>query len=329
MLERVLPANDQCVEIDDPLTALLDRIQAGEVDSADIRYFLSRFCGSQEGDDQNADRPIDMMARSFAAFQARNAGREAEFDVKLVSLRGALDATGLAAQLVTIKIAAFSGMQVEPLAALAACIQADIDNLPATIVDWCNWLVDFLIADRASYAHLFGTDVETVKAVTRVRKPAATVLMPRWPSSSRRCRLGSLARLSPRLRPPLGLLRRGSGPASEHADFVLRLINRRFYMIAGAVTALVQHILAGANRPGTNPAALEVLAIAIRKGLNTPEKVAFAHRSPSIRSRVVLHRDYAQRIVARPDQLGLSFEAILRWIDAQLAFGAVIQLQGE
>ena len=169
MLERVLPANDQCVEIDDPLTALLDRIQAGEVDSADIRYFLSRLRVA-EGDDQNADRPIDMMARSFAAFQARNAGREAEFDVKLVSLRGALDATGLAAQLVTIKFAAFSGMQVEPLAALAACIQADIDNLPATIVDWCNWLVDFLIADRASYAHLFGTDVETVKAVTRGKK---------------------------------------------------------------------------------------------------------------------------------------------------------------
>jgi hypothetical protein len=54
-------------------------------------------------------------------------------------------------------------MQVEPLVALAAHIEAQIDNLPATIIGWCEWLIDFLITDRASYALLFDKDVETVK----------------------------------------------------------------------------------------------------------------------------------------------------------------------
>ena len=323
MLERVLPANDQCVQIDDPLTALLDRIQAGDVNGADVRYFLSRLRAG-EGEDQNADRQIDLMARSFGAFQARKAGREADFDVKLASLRSALDDDAQAAQVVTMQIAAFSGMQVEPLAALAARIEAEIDNLPATIVDWCDWLIDFLIADRASYALLFGTDVETVKAVTRGRKTGGD-------STD-----AEMALLKPALRAwltgaPFATIEAALGVAAASIrtckrarDFVLRLMNRRFYMIAGAVTALVQHALGQVGRVSANPAALEIFAIAVRKGLDLPEKVAFAHRSPSIRSRVILHRAYAHRIGNRPDQLGANFEAILGSIDAQLALGAGI-----
>lgn len=261
------------------------------------------------------------MSRSFAAFQASKARASAESDAKLVALRGALDTDAQTAQVATMKIAAFSGMQVEPLAALAERIEAEIDNLPATIVDWCEWLVDFLIADRASYVLLFGADVETVKAVTRGRKTGGD-------STD-----AEMALLKPAFRAwlsgaPFAAIEAtlGVAPAQIRAckrarDFVLRLMNRRFYMIAGAVAALVQNALGEAGRVNANPATLETLAIAVRKGLDSPEKVAFAHRSPSIRSRVVLHRTYAQRIVNRPVQMGLDFQAILHSIDVHLAFG--------
>ncbi|MEO9341044.1 hypothetical protein ABFT80_27005 [Mesorhizobium sp. SB112] len=72
-------------------------------------------------------------------------------------------------------------------------------------------------------------------------------------------------------------------------------MNRLFYMITGALTALVQHALQEAEKVVANPAALEVLSVAVRKGLETPDKVAFAHRSTMIRSRVVMHRSYANR----------------------------------
>jgi len=163
MLAKVLPVNDQCVMIDDPLTSLLDRIQAGDVNGPDVRYFLSRLRAG-EGEEPDADRPIQLMNHSFAAFQAGKAGIDATFDAKLVALRGALDADAQAAEMVTVKIAAFSGMPREPLMTLAARIAAQIDTLPTTIIEWCDWLVDFLIADRPSYALLFDGDVETVKA---------------------------------------------------------------------------------------------------------------------------------------------------------------------
>jgi hypothetical protein len=321
MLAKVLPANDQCVMIDDPLTTLLDRIQLGDVSSPDVRYFLSRLRAG-EGEEADPDRPIQMMTRSFAAFQARKIGAEVAFETKLASLKCALDADVLAAEVVTVKIAAFSGMQLEPLTALASKIAAEIDALPTTILEWCDWLIDFLIADRASYALLFGGDVETVKAVTRGKKTGGD-------STD-----AEMVLLKPALRAwltgaPFALIEAALGVTQakiktcrRSRDFVLRLMNRRFYMITGALTALVQYALQEAEKVSANPAALEILSVAIRKGLDSPDKVAFAHRSTTIRSRVVMHRAYAERIPNRQDQMGVDFQTILRSIDAHLAFGS-------
>lgn len=320
MLARVLPANDQCVMIDDPLTSLLDRIQLGDVSGPDVRYFLSRLRAG-EGEEADPDRPIQMMNQSFAAFQARKTGTELAFNAKLVSLKGALDADAQAAEVVTVKIAAFSGMQIEPLTALATKIAAEIDRLPTTIVEWCDWLVNFLIADRSSYALLFGGDVETVKAVTRGKKTGGD-------STD-----SEMALLKPALRAwlsgapfasieaTLGVAQAKIKICKRSRDFVLKLTNRRFYLIAGALTALVQHALQEAGKASANPAALEVLSIAIRKGLDSPDKVAFAHRSTTIRSRVLIHRSYAERFPNRPDQMGADFQTILRSIDEHLASG--------
>lgn len=320
MLAKVLPPNDQCVMIDDPLTALLDRIQLGDIGSPDVRYFLSRLRAG-EGEEADPDRPIKMMNRSFAAFQARKTGAEVAFDAKLASLKDALDADAQAAEVVTVKIAAFSGMQLEPLTALATKIAAEIDALPTTVVEWCDWLVDFLIADRASYALLFGGDVETVKAVTRGKKTGGDSTDTEMALLKPALRAWLTGAPFASIEAALGVSQAKIKTCKRSRDFVLRLMNRRLYMITGALTALVQHALQEAERVSANPAVLEILSIAIRKGLDSPDKVAFAHRSTTIRSRVVIHRTYAERIPNRPDQMGTDFQTILRSIDAHLAFG--------
>jgi ATP-dependent RNA helicase HelY len=100
-------------------------------------------------------------------------------------------------------------------------------------------------------------------------------------------------------------------------------MNRRFYMIAGALTALVQHALQEAEKVSANPAVLEVLSVAIRKGLDSPDKVAFAHRKTALRSRVAIHRSYRELMPNRSDQIGADFQTVLRSIDAHLAFGSI------
>lgn len=322
MLSKVLPANDQCVLIDDPLTALLDRIQAGDVGSPDVRYFLSRLRAG-EGEETDPDRPVPMMSRSFAAFQARKSGAEAAFDAKVLSLKAALEADAQSAETMTVKIAAFSGMQLEPLATLATKIAAEIDTLPTTVIGWCDWLVDFLIADRASFALLFGSDVETVKAVTRGKKTGGdstnSELLLLKPALHAWLTGASFASIEAALGVPQAKIK----TCKRSRDFVLRLMNRRFYMIAGAITALVQNALQEAEKVSPNPAVLEILSVAIRKGLDSPDKVAFAHRKTALRSRVAIHRSYHELMPNRSDQVGADFQTVLRSIDAHLAFGSI------
>jgi len=214
-------------------------------------------------------------------------------------------------------------MQLEPLTALAARIVAEIDALPTTIIEWCDWLVDFLISDRASYAMLFGGDAETVKAVTRGKKTGGDSTDAEMGLLKPALRAWLSGASFAAIEAALGVSQAKIKTCKRSRDFVLKLLNRRFYMIAGALTALVQNALQQTEKVSANPAAVEVLSIAIRKGLDSPDKVAFAHRSTTIRSRVVMHLTYAERLPNRLDQMGADFQTILRSIDAHLAFGSL------
>jgi hypothetical protein len=59
-LRSLLPPNDQCVPMDDPLTAVLDRIQAGNFDDATVRYFSSRVRAGEAADDA-VDKAVVMV----------------------------------------------------------------------------------------------------------------------------------------------------------------------------------------------------------------------------------------------------------------------------
>lgn len=326
MLTAVLPQNDQCVDIKDPLTRLLDAIQSGQHNTADVQYFLSRI-RSGEPEEQAIDRAIEMMRRSLAAFQAHHAEATENFEAKLVALRLALVAEAMDTNGPTIKVAAFSGFAVEPLAALSSYVEANIENLPTTVVGWTKWLVDFCIGDRTSYSLLFGSDVETVKAVTRGKKSGGEST----PEEFARLKEGIQAWLEGRpfncIEQSLGALPSRVGYCPRARDLVLRLANRRLYLLANAASAIVREILVTHSRVSANPAVLEILAVAIRKGLDSPEKVAFAYRRPLLRSRVMIHRAYDNALGGREPILGADYATILRTVEAQIVFGLLDDLE--
>ncbi|GAB5373830.1 MAG: hypothetical protein AcusKO_02920 [Acuticoccus sp.] len=93
-------------------------------------------------------------------------------------------------------------------------------------------------------------------------------------------------------------------------------------MVAAAASEVIKQALAAKGQVAVNPAVLEILAYAIRRGLDSPEKVAFAYRTPSARSRVLLHRAFAEKVGEREPMLGHDFEQVMRQLDAVLAFGS-------
>lgn len=94
-------------------------------------------------------------------------------------------------------------------------------------------------------------------------------------------------------------------------------------MVAAAAAEVIRQTLAAKKVVAANPAVLVILAYAIRRGLDSPDKVAFAYRTPRARSRVLLHRAFAEKVAIRPPVLGADFEQVMRQLDAVLAFGSL------
>jgi ATP-dependent RNA helicase HelY len=322
MLKMVLPQNDQCVKIDDPLTPLLDSIQAGALSGANVHYLLSRLRAG-EAEATAVDSAVEMISRSFSGYQARQAKANEAFDDKLVALRAALVTAKEATSAPVMQIAAFTGLAVEPLTAIAAKVEADIDVLPSTVCGWMEWLIDFMIADRVSYALLFGPAVDTVKAVTRGKKTGGDSTATEM--ALLKTALAAWLKGEPfsRIEASLGVPADKIGVCKRTRDLINQIANRQLYMVAAAASEVIRQTLAVKERVTPNPAVLEILAYAIRRGLDSPEKVAFAYRTSNARSRVLLHRAFAEKFGHRPPVLNSNFEQVMQYLDAMMAFGAL------
>jgi hypothetical protein len=261
-----------------------------------------------------------MVQRSLAAFQARERAEEDDFARKVTALEVALAAAVEAFDPEVMRISAFTGMSAAATQSAAARLERDLDAMPTTIVAWCDWLADFLAEDAEARAALLGRNTELINAVTRGKKAGG----PPIPTEFEFLKAGLHAWVGGKpfdeIEVALGVDAVAVKTCSRTRDLALKLVNWHLYMIAAAIAELAKVKLAAAGRETANPAVLEILAIALRRGLDTPEKVAFAHRNPTIRTRVGIHSAFERRLGVVEPLLGRSFRDVLGHIDARLAF---------
>ena len=103
-----------------------------------------------------------------------------------------------------------------------------------------------------------------------------------------------------RIEASLGVPAAKIGVCKRARDLINQIANRQLYMVAAAASEVIRQTHVAKERVAVNPAVLETLAYAIRRGLDSPEKVAFAYRTPGARSRVLLHRAFAEKVGDRP-----------------------------
>jgi ATP-dependent RNA helicase HelY len=321
-LQSILPANDQCVSIDDPLTPLLDHIQAGALEGPQVRYMLSRLRAGEE-DDAAADAAVTMVRRSLAAFRARASGEEDAFERKIGALQAALAADGDAIDRDVARISAFTGLAASAIEAAAARLERDLDAMPTTIVGWSDWIVDFLAENAEARSALLGRDTDLIQSVTRGKKTGGAPTAEEFDRLKAGLRAWIEGRPFDQIEVSLGVAPASVGTCGRARDLVLKLANRRLYMLAAAVAELGKVKLAVAGREAANPAVLEILAIAFRRGFDTPEKAAFAHRRSEIRTRVGIHRAFQDQLGAVEPLLGQRFREVLEHVDNLLLFAAL------
>jgi hypothetical protein len=318
-LAAVLPPDDHCVAMDDPVTNFLDAIQANNLEHPAVRYFVSRV-RPVVNTDVAVDDAISTIRQSFAGFRARARNEQAVFEGKLAVLRAIIAADRPVDQAVAV-IAASSGFPDAPFAAIEDRLTASIDALPDSIVSWMEWLIDLFRADRATYEALLGTDVQTALYVMRGRKTGGPATDAEFVGLKTGLRAWLTGLPMCDVEMALGADMDDVGHCPRARDLALKLASRGLYLVYSSLAEVVRVILARHSRPVQQPAILETLAYGIRRGIDHPEKVAFAHLRPTVRSRVLLHAAFARHLGVPNALGGQDFQAVRASVSARLAFG--------
>jgi hypothetical protein len=295
-LESVLPEDDRCIAVADPLEVVLDRVMEGKLADRDVRYTVNRLA-SLTALDGGAITADNLLVRSFAGFRARRTAEEAAYLAKVERLWGeAARAVGENPNPSVLLLASQSGMALDLLDRARQRLQDDAGELPVTIPGWLDWALNWLKEDKEARDELLadvsralnkavgrGTSLAVdAQAIESLRLPVHA-----WLAGTPLNEIERLLGGDPENR------RTGSHVLPRARELVGTVIPRSLSFIIGAVARLVEELGLTTQQPGLPVQLLESLSACVRRGFDNPSKLEFANRDRTIIGRVEVHRAYA------------------------------------
>lgn len=298
-LKSILPEDDHCVQVSDPLEVVLDRLMAGAVTDEDVRYTVNRFAVLREveGGTEEPTRLFD-LDKSLGAYFARKHVEQEKFEAKVTHLRTAIAAAmpGSLDNPIAV-LATQSGLSAQLLMNLRERIREEIGGLPITIDEWLEWTISWLDKDAVARESLLGDASRRILAIAD--KKATDSLD-----------VGDVAKLLPGIRAwitgktlreietelggePDSIISRTKRLCPKARDLVGAILPRGLSFTLSLISKMTAEIEPYDIQPELSPQVVESLSAAIRLGYDTPEKLLFASHKKSILSRVQMHEAFA------------------------------------
>lgn len=322
-LRAVLPEDDRCLEMSDPLQVILDRISGTALHDADVEYALNRLSTAvaPEGADTEASTSFPMN-KSFGAYLAEQRGASEQFDLQIERLNRLLAERNTGAEdQVLLELAAQSGASVSVLSALRARLKEGLDMLPVTIPGWVSWIFEWLADDDNARLTLLERErTALLGAVGRKGKePLSGDVM-------RELLPGALAWLAGQRLCDIEFALGGNPDASAQRTcprarrLVTSIIPMGLTFIAGLVARMAEGIAEIGESTVIPRSVLECLPTAVRRGFNSPSKLAFAEIRTGFLSRVQTHQGFAEEVGAEPEiEVTLDYGTLLARLREQLS----------
>ena len=300
-LKTVLPEDDRCVVISDPLEIVLDRLMQGKSLDADVRYMVNRMAALREAEDLEDPTLLFDLRKSLGAFAARKRQAEAEFEAKITDLKKAIaQDTPDGVDNTVAALASQSGLSMDLLIRLKERVADGAGSLPITVEGWLIWTVNWLAEDENARASLLYDVKRSVLGACGVKKDGEitakelTLILPgllAW------IRGKPLAAIEKELGgdPDAGSLTRQVCP--QVRELVGSVIPRGFSFVMGLVSHVIEEADPFDTQEDLSRQLVECLGTAVRKGYDAPEKVFFAGDHPVVLSRVRMHELWAQQNV--------------------------------
>jgi superfamily II DNA/RNA helicase len=297
-LKSVLPEDDRCVIISDPLEIVLDRLMQGESLDADVRYMVNRMAALREVEEFEEPTLLFNLRKSLGAFAARKRQAEAEFEAKITGLKDAIvhDTPDGVDNTIAV-LASQSGLSMDLLQRLKKRVAEGIGSLPITVEGWLIWTVNWLTEDENARAALLYDVKRSVLGACGVKRDGeitSNELALILPGLLGWIKGKPLARIEKELGgdPDASALVKQVCPRAR--ELVGSVIPRGFSFIMGLVSHVVEEVDPFDTQEDLSRQLIECLGTAVRRGYDEPEKVFFAGAHPVVLSRVRMHELWAQ-----------------------------------
>jgi hypothetical protein len=300
-LKSILPEDDRCIEIEDPLQMILDRITVQPAGDLDVEYALNRLTTiiAPEGTESEAVARFD-VTRSFAAFAAAENDSIIRFEARVARLNEVLEARNdPPSDAALLELAAQSGTPLTVLENLRRRLQAEL-FLPGTIEEWVRWIVQWLSDDERARQALMEREKRSILGAVGLPQEG-----PLTADALQRLAPGVLAWIKG---DPMNVIENtlGGNSAREAGKLCPRarvlatnILPLGLSFIAGLVVRAAKGAIGAGETLLTSVAVLDCLATAVRRGFDSPAKIAFAELRPKFLTRVQWHKAFTAQVNER------------------------------
>lgn len=295
-LKAVIPEDDRCVTISDPLEVVLDRIMKGESADDDVRYTVNRMAALASVDGAASAGSMFRLDRSFAAFVAKSAEEKASFNSKLAELTKAIDQALPLGTTEAVKVlSSRSGLPAKMLNSMRSKVVAEAADLPATMLDWMDWLFHWLRTEPGAIDELFFDAVSALARSSGLKKEAALtsaafdIIQPGVKAWMEGITFNEIETILG------GTPNKAGNLCPRTRALALSLLPRGLSFLGGLLTTIVRDVSIAEDLPDILTDTVTNLSTAIRKGFDSSDKLAFANQNPTILSRVQAHLAWGKR----------------------------------
>lgn len=305
-LESVLPENDRCLQVSDPLELILDRVMQGDLADRNVRYTINRLAALAAADGKASES--NFLVRSFAAFRARQRDEAGEYSAKVQRLWSeALAVVDAQKDPSVLLLSSQSGIEPDHLDRLRQRLAGSKGSLPVSVAGWVDWILDWLKADEPARNDLL---LDVRRAANRSVGRSATSALDETAVESLREPLKAWIEGKP-LNQIEQLL--GGDPSSTKGNAHLlprarelagTIVPRGLSFIAGVVARLTEETGLPENQSALTPQLLQNLGACIRRGFDFVAKLEFANANRALVGRVQAHKAYDEAIRSILEEFG-------------------------